>query len=176
MMRRLLIGALLVSGLGAGIGPSAAACEALASTGTANAGYATYPSVAGEVQVSIWEDTLTVACADGSTSDTVAARLLIQLDGVARCDRTDVDPSYDPFLFGSGIHNDLSDACGADVTMASITDPLVPSVENVSEDSVTIGLERQNFSDAASVWFDGQTLSGLQSSSARTFRGITLSR
>jgi hypothetical protein len=41
---------------------------------------------------------------------------------------------------------------------------------------VTIGLERQNFSDAASVWFDGQTLSGLQSSSARTFRGITVSR
>lgn len=76
-----------------------------------------------EAQVRVGTTTLTFfeesVCAGGET----AARLLITDGDVVLCDRTDVDPGFDPFLFGAGIHNAPDDTCGADVSMVSTNVP-----------------------------------------------------
>lgn len=51
----------------------------------------------------------------------------IKIDGALVCRNTNKPPAFDPFVFGGGIHNDLADPCGADVTWDGLSWMIAPA-------------------------------------------------
>lgn len=103
--------------------PVASACDAGAILSAES--YATV--YIGTVQVTVAEFMPYEVCASGIGPAAPSARLRITDGNTVLCNRTDVDPGFDPFFFGAGIHNAPEDPCGADITWASITNPPLPS-------------------------------------------------
>lgn len=62
-------------------------------------------------------------CADGTQAiNAVSARFTVSVGGEIVCTRTDVDPSFDPFGFGAGLHLSPADEgpCAVGVTWSSL--------------------------------------------------------
>jgi len=121
-MKRFLVCAIVAGGF-ASVVPAHAACgtiqvrsEARASTTTEGVTFAM-----AEIQ------TFT-QCDDGSqVVNATTGRFTVSVDGEVVCTRTDVDPSFDPFGFGAGLHMTPEDegACAIGVTWSSF-DPNLP--------------------------------------------------
>lgn len=129
MIRRLMLSALLVSTMAAGVPARAASCVA---AGPYYHASATFPDADGH-RITIYGEALGTfvggvvgACSDGSTYDPLAARPLmtISVDGHEVCRRTDPSSrlTSDPVAHaGGGVHNPISSGtCGADVNWAAL--------------------------------------------------------
>jgi len=64
-------------------------------------------------------------CDDGLAETTPDGYLEITQGGEVLCRNDALDPSFDPFAFGAGLH-DMSGDCGGDYSAASITNPILP--------------------------------------------------
>jgi hypothetical protein len=124
-MKRFLICAIVATGF-ASIGTADAACGIVQVRSEARA-----VTLDPSVSFAMAEIQTFKQCDDGSqVVNAISARLTVSVDGDAVCTRTDVDPSFDPFGFGAGIHMpvDGEGECAAGVTWSSF-DPNLPVVE-----------------------------------------------
>lgn len=148
MVKCLLVTALVAIGMTVGTG-AAQACGAGVQAGTANEAHATFANIS----ISMWEDTPAQVCGDGVTQPAPYRRLLIKVDGVIVCDRSDVDPSFDPFFFGAGLSSvNPVDSCGTKITMSAIDRPLVPTVPTVSGTRAKAQMQRSTPAEGG-VWY-----------------------
>ena len=147
-MKRLMIAAMLVSAVGilgvshaACSGPGVAAGDHGDATVTFDAGGHTVNVhtaafgnfLAGPVQV----------CAEGPAAslEPTTGYVRVTVDGAVVCTNTASAPAFDPFVFGGGVHDAATDACGADVTWDGLSWLLSPSVPPGLPDPPATGVD-----------------------------------
>lgn len=144
---------------------------------TRNSATLTFDNVA----ISMHENQPNAVCDDASVTPGDFDRLLtITVDGVVVCSRTDVDPSFDPFFLGAGLHPDPSISCGADFSVIGLTNVATPDPSTVAVDpgapSAQGGLTKQGITETlGSLWYGGQTYVIPQDSPGTITRGAGIS-
>lgn len=121
-MKRFLLCALVASGF-ATIAPAHAACGTLELRSEARAATTTPGVTFAMAEIQRFRQ-----CDDGSqVVNATSGIFTVSVDGEIVCTRTDVDPSFDPFGFGAGLHMPPDDegACAIGVTWSSF-DPNLP--------------------------------------------------
>lgn len=133
MARRLMLAMVMCALLAGGFAARASGCGGNGGTATTNyAGSMTF----GTITISFSELQDTDVCPGSAPAQGAArGRLAIKDGDVILCETTDVDPSFDPFLFGAGVHSKPEAACGADFTTLSITNPTTPDPAGTGVDA-----------------------------------------
>lgn len=170
MVRRLALLALCTMALG--FLPAAAhECGAVSTRNSATLTFA-------DVAISMHENQPTEVCNDGDVAQgDVDRRLTITVAGVVVCDRTtDIDPSFDPFFLGAGLHPAPSIDCGADFTLIGLTSVATPDPSTVVVDlggpTVQGGLTKSGITETpGSLWYAGTTREIPQDSPGTITRG-----
>jgi hypothetical protein len=67
--------------------------------------------------------------------------VVVKIDGVQVCKNTSKAPAFDPFIFGGGVHDATTDACGADVTWDGLSFLFSPSVPSGPPNPLPVGVE-----------------------------------
>ncbi|HVL80555.1 MAG TPA: hypothetical protein VM840_03055 [Actinomycetota bacterium] len=149
IVRRLLLISLVSSVAVLAPSSPASSCTPGARVATVNEAHATL----GDVKVAMWETTPYDACASGVAEGEVFRRLLVTRGGEVLCDRRDVDPSFDPFLFGAGLRTvDPGDDCGVHVSMSSINNPILPDTVGLFPPSISASTRRTTPAEGH-VWY-----------------------
>jgi hypothetical protein len=97
--------------------------------------------------------------------DATSGYVLVKIDGVEVCRNTTKAPAFDPFIFGGGVHDVTTDACGADVTWDGLSWLLSPTAPSGPPDPLPVGKDGigAHAGDAQPAivdgiyWYDGTT-------------------
>lgn len=150
---------------------SHAACGTVTTRNSATLSY-------GDVAISMYENQPNDVCDDGTaTQGTFDRRLTVVVGGVTVCDRSDnVDPSFDPFFLGAGIHPDRAISCGADFTLIGLTSVATPDPSTVAVDPAGPyaqgGLTKTGITETpGSIWYGGNTYEIPQDAPGTVTRG-----
>lgn len=132
----------------------------------------------GDVAISMYENQPNDICGDGTvTQGAFDRRLTITVGGVAVCDRTDnVDPSFDPFFLGAGLHPDPAISCGADFSVIGLTEAAKPDPSTVVVDPAgpyaQAGLTKKGITETPGrYWYGGSVFELPQDTSGTITRG-----
>jgi hypothetical protein len=135
-MNRLLAVALVAGGFAA-VAPAQAACGTLELRSEARASTTTPGVTFAMAEIQRFSQ-----CDDGSqVLNETSGKFTVSVDGDIVCTRTDVDPSFDPFGFGAGLHMSPDDegACAIGVTWSSF-DPNLPVAEESGPQEGGVGV------------------------------------
>lgn len=134
-MERFLICAVVAAGF-ATIAPAQAACGVVEVRSEARGAAMTEGVTFAMAEIQ------TFSQCDGGTQtvNATSGRFTVSVDGEVVCTRTDVDPSFDPFGFGAGLHMSPEDSgeCAIGVTWSSF-DPNLPVVEETGPQEGGVG-------------------------------------
>jgi len=99
--------------------------------------------------------------------DATSGYVTVKIDGVNVCTNTSKPPAFDPFIFGGGVHDATTDACGADVTWDGLSWFLAPAAPPGPPDPLPVGKtpgaigvyagDAQPAIVTGTYWFDGTT-------------------
>lgn len=154
---------------------SQATCATVSTRNSATLAYA-------DVTIAMHENQPNAACDDASvTQGAFDRRLTITVAGVVVCDRTtDIDPSFDPFFLGAGLHPDPAISCGADFTLIGLTSVATPDPSTIAVDpagpSAQGGVTKNGITETPGrLWYGGSSFEIPQDSAGTITRGAGIS-
>jgi hypothetical protein len=135
-----------------------------------------------DVTITMHENQPNHVCDEGVSQGAFDRRLTITVAGVVVCDRTtDIDPSFDPFFLGAGLHPDPSIDCGAKFSLIGLTSVATPDPSTIAVDpagpSARAGLTKRGITETpGSLWYGSTTREIPQDSEGTITRGAGVSR
>lgn len=175
MARRLALFALCAMTLALVPATSQAACGYASTLNSATLAF-------GNVSIAMHENQPNAVCDDATvTPGDFDRRLTITIDGVVVCDVTEgVDPSFDPFFLGAGLHPDPGIPCGADFSVIGLANVATPDPSTVAVDpgapSAQGGLTKQGITETPGrLWYGTTSIEIPQDTGGTITRGAGVS-